>query len=161
MGDIEVLKEVVNLLAAHKLRYWLGRGRFQWWAVHHEFGDHDSDIDFHIFREDEKVLRKLLPKLEKRGYRITQKAAHKISLIKANTAVEFVFLDLDATGEGVRYHETVEPSRKRFICPETLFRDWTVTIGGVEVRIPEEEYLPCVCGPRWRECRKGGGGVEI
>src|SRR5207245_5483040 len=120
-----------------------------------------SDIDFHIFREDEKVLRKLLPKLEKRGYRITQKAAHKISLIKANTAVEFVFLDLDATGEGVRYHETVEPSRKRFICPETLFRDWTVTIGGVEVRIPEEEYLPCVCGPRWRGCRKGGGGVEI
>lgn len=162
MSDIEVLKEVVDLLVAHGLRYWLGRGRFQWFVVHHKVGEHESDIDFHLFREDERVLRSLLPEFRARHYGITDdRSRHKISLAKTGVAVEFVFLDLDTTGKGVRYHETAFPLRKRFLCPNDVFKDRMVTIGGVLVRVPEEEYLTCVFGPRWRECRKGSGGVEI
>src|SRR5258706_10735076 len=108
MRDIEILGEVVSILENASLRYWLGRGRFLHLAIHKTFGDHDSDIDLHVFREDEQTLRGVLPTFQRHGYQVTDGISmHKISLEKGSVAVEFPFLDLDPTGKGVRYHKTM------------------------------------------------------
>ena len=89
-------------------------------------------------------------------------APHKLSIVRGKVAVEFVYLDLDrTTGSSIRYHETVCPARKRYMCDESVFSERSLKICGVNVRVPESEYLPSVFGPRWRENRKGTGGVEV
>ena len=157
-----VLREVVLFLESLGLRYWLGRGRFRHFTLTHEFGDADSDIDFHLLRGAEVQLQAALPQLQARGYMLTDGASrHKLSLRKEAVAVEFVYLDPAPNAPEAYYHETAYPLRKRFTCPARLFGDRRLEILGVSVRVPEEEYLPCVFGPRWRENVKGSGGVQI
>ena len=157
-----VLAEIVGLLESRNVRYWLGRGRFRNFIITGALGDDASDLDFHIFREDSAPLHGLLPELAARKYEVTADAPHKLSMVRGGVAVEFVYLDLDSSTESnIRYHETVCPTRKRYLCAETVFSDRKLKICEVEVRVPENEYLSSVFGPRWRENRKGTGGVEI
>src|SRR5213594_1277422 len=162
MDGPAVLAEVVALLESHSVRYWLGRGRFRNFVITGTFGDEESDLDFHVFRVDSDALHSLLPELAARNYSITSDAPHKLSIVRGKVAVEFVYLDLDrTTGSSIRYHETVCPARKRYMCDESVFSGRSLKICGVNVRVPENEYLPSVFGPRWRENRKGTGGVEV
>ena len=157
-----VFKAVVEFLESHGFRYWLGRGRFRHFTLTGEFGDSASDIDFHLLREGEGDLRAELPVLRGQGYVVTDDAArHKLSLRKGGVAVEFIYLDRASGDPGACFHETVYPLRKRFICPTQVFGDRRMEMFGVSVRVPEEEYLPCVFGPRWRENRKGSGGIQL
>ena len=157
-----VLKEMAEFLEANGIDYWLGRGRFRHFTLHGAFGDAESDIDFHVLRSAAISLRAVLPELVRRGYTVTDSVSrHKLALTKGDTAVEFVYLDQTADDPDALYHETAYPTRKRFVCPTSVFTDRRVTMFGAAVRVPEEEYLPCVFGPRWRENKKGSGGVEI
>jgi hypothetical protein len=159
---VTVLKEVAEFLEANGIDYWLGRGRFRHFTLHGAFGDAESDIDFHVLRRAAIPLRAVLPELVRRGYTVTDSVSrHKLALKKGGTAVEFVYLDQATDDPDTVYHETAHPQRKRFVCPASVFAERRLTMYGAAVRVPEEEYLPCVFGPRWRDNKKGSGGVEI
>ncbi len=161
-AGIAVLKEVVEFIETRQINYWLGRGRFRHFTLTGEFGDTESDIDFHVLRGAEAALRTALPELLRRQYIIEDGVArHKLALRKGTVAIEFVYLDQVRGNPLAFYHETVYPLRKRFICPANVLGQRRIQMFGVLVRVPEEEYLPCIYGLEWRENIKGSGGIHI
>ena len=159
-AGLRILREVVSELDSSGMNYWLGRGVFRNWTINQEFGYKQGDIDFHILREEVAKLRGMLDRLNKKGYRVisTPEQTHKITILKENVQVEFVFLERDGN---LLWHQAGFPGKKRYDCPGTAFGDRRVNIFGVSVRGPDEEYLPAVFGPDWRRNEKGSGGRPI
>lgn len=155
---IKTLCEVVEVVDAENLRYWLGRGLFRHYTLNKSFGDRQGDIDFHVLRDDEKRLRAVVTELENRGFRIVSgpEHRHKVSIKKGAVEVEFVFLERD--GEDL-WHQAGWPQLRRFTCPSAMFGDRREEMFGVSVRVPEDGYLEAVYGPEWTKNRKGSGGT--
>ena len=158
---IAAMQEVVEVLERRGLRYWLGRGVLRHHTLEGELGDQQGDIDFHVLREDEPgVRRQAVEELQTLGYQVISRPehSHKITLRKGETEVEFVFLNRDGK---VLWHQAGWPQRRRYECPARAFGHRRIQMFGIDVRVPDEEYLVAVFGARWRENVKGSGGTPM
>ena len=157
---IRVLGEVVRVLEADGINYWLGRGLFRQFALKKNFGDRQGDIDFHILRDEQPALHGVVKQLEMIGYEVisTPDQAHKLAMITGAAEVEFVFLERDGD---LLWHRAGWPNRKRYSCLARAFGNRRIEMFGIQVRVPDEEYLPAVFGRSWRKNRKGSGGNHV
>lgn len=143
---IEALKTTVGFLEKEGIDYWLGRGLFRHFTLHKEFRNKLSDIDFHVWVNDRPKVQQLLHKLREAGYRIKADWDYKANFTTPSKVdVEIVYLFRD--DEEV-YHESKGRHPR---CSVGCFGDRKINIFGVNVRVPNEEYLPQVYGENWKE----------
>jgi hypothetical protein len=156
------LREVSGVLDAAGIRYWLGRGLFRHFTLHHEFGDKQGDVDLHVLREDEDSVRDEVKRLEGMDYEVVSRPehTHKITLRRGETEVEVELVFLNRDGE-VLWHQAGLPDRRRYDCPARAFGERRLEMFGILVRVPDEEYLPAVFGPGWEANEKETGGAPI
>ena len=159
---IQALRETVEVLDRRRIDYWVGRGLLRHFKLHGEFGDKQSDIDLHIHRRDEGHMDDVVDELDELGYTVTwdEPESHKLSLERGSAAIEFVFLDCDPGDPSILCHRTIIPDRKTYRCKKESFGDRRIKMFGIDVRVPENEYLPSTFGPKWRDNQKGSGGTE-
>ena len=158
---IRALGETVQVLAGRGIDYWLGRGLFRHFSLTGEFGDQQSDIDFHVHRRDEKRLAEVVKDLSGLGFSVTwyEVGQHKLSLGRGSTAVEFMFLDGDPDDELMLFHRTAFPPAT-YYCAKDAFGGRTIDMFGITIRVPDDAYLPATFGSQWRDNKKGSGGTK-
>ena len=156
------LREVIGVLEAAGIRYWLGRGLFRHFTLRHEFGDKQGDVDLHVLREDEDAVRVAATTLEEMHYEVISRAEqkNKITLRRGESKVEVELVFLNRDGEFL-WHQAGWPDRRRYDCPARAFGDRRLEMFDILVRVPDEEYLPAVFGPGWEANEKGTGGAPV
>lgn len=101
-------KKATSLLGELNISWWLGRGVLRNFYLTKEIGDKNSDLDFHIWSEDKRILKaKLEPVFSSEGYQV-QDPDYKIAFYKPPEKheffVEFMLLIEDPSNPEFVYH---------------------------------------------------------
>jgi|SRR3989344_4610150 len=157
----KTLTEIIPLLDSAGIEYWLARGVLRNLYLRGVIGDSNSDLDFHIWEKDSKIVEeKLLPVLmadhpnliiEHKDYKL----AFYTPLEKERYDFFVEFMYLNKPVDGFTFHE--RHNGRKYANTECFKSDRKLYIEyeGQLLRIPAlvHEYLLGTYGPRWRENR--------
>ena len=153
-----IIKELSNFFEKNNINYWLARGVLRHYVVKNEFGSKQSDIDFHIWKEDKDKILHLKKQIEMLGYSFHHKNRYwnyKMVLTKVveeeKIDVELVLLFKNGKNKEKTWHQS---KNNMFCCPAKLFSNKAkLKYFGINIAVPSppEEYLKEVYGSKWRE----------
>ena len=119
-----------------------------------------DDIDFHVLKAQRPRVSTLMETLSKEGYAKVpwKELGYKIPLVKGSVPVELIFLERKA---GTLSFRAGGVGQKRYTCPSSVYGIRALRICGINVRVPEDDYLPMVYGPKWEDEEEDNGGKLI
>ena len=155
----ETLTKIIPLLDSTGIEYWLARGVLRNLYLRGVTGGSNSDLDFHIWEKDSKIVEeKLLPIfMSDHPNLVTERKDYKLAFYtplekdRHDFFVEFVFTNIDSDDSRFAYHARADG--KRYANAECFshLRHMYIEHGGHLIRIPAlpNEYLLGTYGPEW------------
>lgn len=151
-----LIQKAIPILDECGIPFWLGRGVLRNFYINNEIGEENSDVDFHVWDRDKKILTKAFaPIFEKEGYK-KDDPSYKLAFRKPDKNpeyyLEFMYLFCDKENPNIIYHERVGDNKR--YCPKICFSAQIrkfIEIKRNKIRVPAftEQYLRGAYGENW------------